>query len=74
VLEVFEGDRRTLRFAGGMRAGKAEGPDKLEVTVRDGTERYTGTFAQSLANGYGLYELADGSRYEGGFRDNKPEI
>ena len=74
LLKVFEGDRRTLRFAGEMRAGKAEGPGKLELSVKDGTERYTGAFAQSLANGYGLYELADGSRYEGGFRDDKPEI
>jgi hypothetical protein len=73
VLEVFEGHKRMLRFEGTMLAGKAEGPGKLEIEMKDGTERYEGGFAKSLFDGYGVYELADGSRYEGGFRNDKPD-
>ena len=73
VLEVFEGDKRTLRFEGTMLAGKAEGPGKMEAAVKDGTERYDGGFAKGLFDGYGVFELTDGSRYEGGFRNDKPD-
>ena len=71
VLEVFEGDKRTLRFEGTMQSGKAEGPAKVEAAVKDGTDRCDGGFTNGLFEGYGVYELADGSRYEGGFRNDK---
>jgi len=73
VLEVFAGDKRTLRFEGEMRSGKAEGPGKVEAVAKDGTERYEGGFTNEFFEGYGVYELADGSRYEGGFRNDKPD-
>ena len=73
VLEVFAGDKRTLRFEGTMRSGRAEGPGKVEAAVKDGTERYDGGFTNGFFEGYGAYELSDGSRYEGGFRNDKPD-
>jgi hypothetical protein len=51
VLEVVENDKRTLRFEGEMRAGKAEGPGKLEIVENGGAERYEGGFAGSLFKG-----------------------
>ena len=48
VLEVFERDKRTLRFEGTMRSGRAEGPGKVEAAVKDGTERYDGRFTNDF--------------------------
>jgi hypothetical protein len=73
VLEVSEGDKRTLRFVGTMDAGKAEGIGTLEIVGKQGPERYEGGFSGSLFDGYGVYELADGSRYEGGFKNDQPD-
>jgi len=73
VLEVFADDKRTLRFEGTMRSGRAEGPGKVEAAVKDDTERYDGGFTNGFFEGYGAYELSDGSRYEGGFRNDKPD-
>ena len=68
VLEVTAPGQRQLRFERTMRGGKADGEGVLESRDQDGDFRYTGEFADSLFDGYGVLELADGSRYQGGSR------
>jgi len=72
VLTVLAGDKTMVRFEGEMRGGKAQGPGTMEMTTDEGQVRYQGGFADSLLDGYGVLELADGSRYEGGFQTDKP--
>jgi hypothetical protein len=48
VLEVFEGDKRKLRFEGTMQSGRAEGPGKVEVVGKNGTGAYSAAKAASV--------------------------
>ena len=61
VLEVTVSDQRQVRFEGAMRGGKANGEGVLESREQEGEDRYTGGFADSLFDGHGVLELADGS-------------
>jgi len=67
VLQVSVSGNPGLRFEGVMQGGKANGEGTLESSEQDGDFRYTGGFTDGLFDGFGLLELGDGSRYEGGF-------
>lgn len=73
VANIVARGKPVLSFEGTMREGKAQGPGELEMTDKQGTTRYTGGFADSRLDGYGVLQLADGGVYEGGFKNDKPD-
>ncbi len=72
ILTWTKGGKPAGSYEGMMRAGKLDGPGKLNLIVEGGNNTLIGTFKNGDIDGGGLFQDSEGNIYEGGIRSGKP--
>lgn len=62
-----------LESISGTYEGKCKNGLAHGKGIAQGTDRYEGTFVKGLPSGRGVYKWADGSFYDGEWKDGKKE-